>query len=169
MVYTVYFNWVVWMACRWHVARFWQSTSFCRACFFTCAPFPYSPPQPQCKAWWLYGHISKHGNGKWMKNIALLRDILIWHSVWLGNLGVSMNIRQFLSVVCAKNLRGSGISKPPRGSSYTSSILVNPVTQLNKVEWLFSYCVLSLPLTPFYNLALHRGKDEKASLQIGRA
>ena len=38
-------------------------------------------------------HISKRENGNWMKKIALLLDISIWHLVKLGKLGVNMNFR----------------------------------------------------------------------------
>ena len=40
----------------------------------------------------------------------------------LGKLGVSMNIRHFLGVICAKNLRESGISSPLWGAPLRNSI-----------------------------------------------
>ena len=34
----------------------------------------------------------------------------------MGKLGVNMNLWEFLGVICAKNLRESGISRPPWGA-----------------------------------------------------
>ena len=48
------------------------------------------------------GHISERKNGNLMKIIALLRDKSIWHPACLDKLGVNMNFRQFLGVICAK-------------------------------------------------------------------
>ena len=50
-----------------------------------------------------------------MKKIPLLRDRSICHQAWLGKLGVNMNSRQFLGVICGKNLRESGILSLPWG------------------------------------------------------
>ena len=50
-----------------------------------------------------------------MKMIALLRDRSTWRSASVGKLGVNMNYRQFLGVICAKNLRESEILSPPLG------------------------------------------------------
>ena len=55
------------------------------------------------------GHISKRKNVNWMEKIALFRDKSICHPAWLGKLGVNMHFRQFLGVICAKNLRESVI------------------------------------------------------------
>ena len=55
-------------------------------------------------------HILERENGNWMKIIAWLREKSIWHPAWSAKLGVKMNFRQFLGVICAKNLRESGIS-----------------------------------------------------------
>ena len=47
-----------------------------------------------------------------MEKIALLRDRSIWHPA-LGKLGVNINFRQFLGVICAKNLCESKICERP--------------------------------------------------------
>ena len=47
-----------------------------------------------------------------VKIIAWLREKSIWHPAWLGKLGVNMNFKQFLGVICPKNLRESVISSP---------------------------------------------------------
>ena len=65
-------------------------------------------------------HILGHENGNWMWKIALFRDWSIWHPAWLGKLGVNMNFRQFLGVICAKNLRESGILSSPWGAPFSS-------------------------------------------------
>ena len=51
----------------------------------------------------------------WMKKIALFRELSIWHPVRLGKLSVNMNFRQFLGVICTKNLCESGILRYPWG------------------------------------------------------
>ena len=61
-------------------------------------------------------HILERENVNWVKIMAWLREKSIWHPAWLGKLGVNMNFRQFLSVICAKNLRESGISSPSWGA-----------------------------------------------------
>ena len=50
-----------------------------------------------------------------MEKIALFREGSIWHPAWLGKFGVSMNFRQYLGVICAKNMCESGISRVPWG------------------------------------------------------
>ena len=71
------------------------------------------------------GHISEPENVNWMKIIAWLRETSIWHPTWLGKLGVNMNFMQFLGVICAKNLRESGISSPPWGAPYRHGVSNN--------------------------------------------
>ena len=71
---------------------------------------------PQGKALWRYWVYFRAWKRNLMKIIALLRDELIWHPAWLGKLGVNVNFRQFLCVICAKNLRESGISSYPWGA-----------------------------------------------------
>ena len=60
-------------------------------------------------------HISERENMNWMKKIALLREWSFWHPAWSSKLGMKINFRQFMSVISAKNLRESGIWRPPRG------------------------------------------------------
>ena len=63
-------------------------------------------------------HILERENGNWMKIIASLRDKSIWYPAWLGKVGVNMNSRQFLGVLCAKNLRESRISTSRLGGPW---------------------------------------------------
>ena len=62
------------------------------------------------------GHISKRENGKWTEKIVLFLDRSILHPAWLDKVGVNMNFRQFLGVLCAKNLPESRISSPAWGA-----------------------------------------------------
>ena len=57
-------------------------------------------------------HFSERENGNWMGKFALLRDRSIWDPAWFGKLVMNMNFRQFLDVICEKNLRKSRISSP---------------------------------------------------------
>ena len=66
---------------------------------------------PKDKAWWRSLSVKTWIGWK----IALLRDRSICHPALLGKFGVNMNFRQLLGVICAKNLRESGISSPPWG------------------------------------------------------
>ena len=68
---------------------------------------------PRAKHDCVNGHISKRKNVNWMEKIALFRDKSICHPAWLGKLGVNMHFRQFLGVICAKNLCESGILRGP--------------------------------------------------------
>ena len=68
---------------------------------------------PRGKRDGVIGHISRRENVNWMWKLALLRERSTWRSAWLDKLGVNMNFRQFLGVICAKILRESGISRPP--------------------------------------------------------
>ena len=70
---------------------------------------------PRAKRDGVIAHISKRENVNRMKKIPLLRDRSICHPAWLGKLGVNMNLRQFLGVICGKNLRESGILSLPWG------------------------------------------------------
>ena len=54
------------------------------------------------------GPISERENGNWMNIIASLRDKSIWNPAWLGTIGVNVNFRQFLGVICVRNLRETG-------------------------------------------------------------
>ena len=67
------------------------------------------------KGYGVISHISKLENRNRMKKIALLRDRSIWHSAWLGHLGVNMNFRKFLGVICTKNCVKAGFWAPLGG------------------------------------------------------
>ena len=73
----------------------------------------WSPPRGKRDG--VIGHISRRGNMNWRWKLALLLEKLTWCSMWLDKLGVNINFRQFLSMVCAKNLCKSGMSSPPWG------------------------------------------------------
>ena len=60
-------------------------------------------------------HILERENLIWMEKIALFREWSIWHPAWLGKFGVNIKFRQFLSAICAKKLRESGVSSLPWG------------------------------------------------------
>ena len=96
---------------------------------------------PRGKSDGVIGHVSERENGNWMKTIALLHDKSIWHPSWLGELGVNMNFRQFLGVICAKNQRESGISSPPWGppSERLFDMLILSDDKMVKLENLL-YC-----------------------------
>ena len=73
-------------------------------------------------------HILEREKKNWMGKIALLREWSIWHLAWLGKLGVNMNFRQFLGVICAINLRESGISSSPWGTGWATEDVEMPET-----------------------------------------
>ena len=50
-------------------------------------------------------HTSKHENGNWMKNIALLRDRSIWYPAWSGKLGIKLDFMKFWAWFTQKTLR----------------------------------------------------------------
>ena len=57
----------------------------------------------------IIGHIRKR---ELDEKTALLHDKAICHPARLGKLGLNMNSRQFMGMICAKNLCESGISSP---------------------------------------------------------
>ena len=67
------------------------------------------------KAWWRYWKYLKALTRELDENIALLRDRSTWHLALLGNLGMNMNLWQFLGVFCAKKLCENGILSLPWG------------------------------------------------------
>ena len=71
---------------------------------------------PKGKAWLRYWAYFKAPKRELDGKIVLFRDKSICHPAWLDKLGVNMHFRQFLGVICAKNLCESVISSPTWGT-----------------------------------------------------
>ena len=69
-------------------------------------------------------HICRAWKGESDEKITLLRKWSVWHQTWLGKLGVKMNFRHFVGVICAKNLRESGITSPFLGPHWGMCLII---------------------------------------------
>ena len=70
---------------------------------------------PKGNAWWWDSTYFRAWKRESNRKITLFREWSIWHPAWFGKLAVNMNFRQFLGVICEKNLLESGISRAPWG------------------------------------------------------
>ena len=85
---------------------------------------------PKGKAWWRDSAYSRAWKRELNGKIVLFREWSIWHPAWLGKLRVNRNFKQFLGVICAKNLHKKRDFEGPIGKE-----IHRKIWRATKISW----------------------------------